>query len=107
MKNFKPYFGKTSEFTFIFLLNFLFLFNQGVYAQWIKTASPPGINVNVFFNSGSFLFARTSSKGVFRSSNQGATWTPANSGLGNARVLSFTKDQTYSPARTNSGLYRS
>ena len=107
MKNFKPHFGKASEFTFIFLLHFLFLFNQAVYAQWIKTASPPGINVNVFFNSGSFLFAGTSSKGVFRSSNQGATWTPANSGLENATVLSFTKDQTYLYAGTNSGVYRS
>lgn len=107
MKNFKPYFRKAIEFTFIFLVHFLLLFNEAVHAQWAKTAGPPGINVNTFFNSGSFLFAGTSSKGVFKSSDQGATWTAANSGLENATVLSLAKDQTYLYAGTNTGVYRS
>ena len=107
MKNFTHRFRRLIEFKFIFLLHFLFLFNQGVLSQWIKTTGPPGINVNTFFNSGSFVFAGTSSKGVFRSSNQGASWTAVNSGLENATVFSFTKDQTYLYAGTNRGVYRS
>src|SRR5215212_5220424 len=105
MKNFKPASMKANLY-FIFLLFFLLLF-QAAHAQWVKTAGPPGINVNVFFDNGSFLFAGTSSKGVFRSSNQGASWTPVNSGLANATVLSFTKDQTYLYAGTNEGVFRS
>ena len=107
MKNFKPSFKLGIAFKIIFLSQFLFLFNRVGHPQWVKTAGPPGINVNVFFNSGSFLFAGTSSKGVFRSSDQGASWTPANSGLENATVLSFTRDQTFLYAGTNKGVYRS
>jgi photosystem II stability/assembly factor-like uncharacterized protein len=107
MKNFRHSVRKVIEFKIIFLLHFLFLFSQVVHSQWIKTAGPPGINVNVFFNSGSFLFAGTSSKGVFRSSNQGTTWTPVNRGLENATILSFANDQTYIYAGTNKGVYRS
>lgn len=104
MKQFKPLSRKVK---FILLLQCLFLSSEIVHAQWTKTAGPPGINVNVFFDNGSFLFAGTSSKGVMRSSNQGASWTPANNGLENATVLSFTKDQTYLYAGTNKGVYRS
>ena len=107
MKNFRHSVRKVIEFKIIFLLHFLFLFSQVVHSQWIKTAGPPGINVNVFFNSGSSLFAGTSSKGVFRSSNQGTTWTPVNRGLENATILSFANDQTYIYAGTNKGVYRS
>lgn len=94
-------------YLFIVFLLFQFIPASPVYGQWVKTQGPPGINVNVFFNNGAALFAGTSSKGVFRSSNNGATWTAANSGLENATVLSFTKDNTYIYAGTDKGVFRS
>ena len=105
MKNFISYFGKATGFVLILFLQFLF--NRNVHAQWAKTSGPPGINVNVFFDNGSLLYAGTSSKGVFRSSDNGATWTVANVGLQNATILSFFKDQTYLYAGTDKGVYRS
>jgi photosystem II stability/assembly factor-like uncharacterized protein len=107
MYSFTSYIKKVLQFIFIVFVHVALLFNKTAYTQWVKTAGPPGINVNTFFNSGSYLFAGTSSKGVYRSSDQGATWTAANSGVENANVLSFAKDQTYLYAGTNTGVYRS
>lgn len=71
-----------------------------------KNWGTPGINVNTFFDNGALLFAGTSSKGVFSSSNHGASWV-ATTGLENASVFSFTRDQTYLYAGTDKGVYRS
>ncbi|MEP6846564.1 MAG: hypothetical protein ABI861_11195, partial [Panacibacter sp.] len=77
MKTLLPYLFKT--IAYLFIAFFVFPASH-VYGQWVKTQGPPGINVNVFFDNGAALFAGTSSKGVFRSSNNGATWTAANNG---------------------------
>ncbi|MBA3649253.1 MAG: T9SS type A sorting domain-containing protein [Chitinophagales bacterium] len=94
------------------ILNISWLFiimysGETAQAQWSQTSGPQGINVNVFFDNGIYLFAGTSAKGVFRSADHGATWAAANDGLENAIVYSFAQDQTNLYAGTQSGVYRS
>src|SRR5262245_3660128 len=56
-------------------------------AQWQQTAGPGGGRVSAFAVSGTNLFAATSSA-VFRSTDDGVSWTAANRGLtGSVRVL--------------------
>lgn len=88
------------------LLAILFLCS-GSHAQWVQTAGPTGISVNVFYNYGSYLFSGTYAKGVFRSSDNGLHWEPANGGLENSLVYSFTNDANYLYAGTEAGVYRS
>ncbi len=89
------------------LLLLLMLTNHTIFAQWTKTSGPPGVNVNVLFDTDSLLFAGTSSKGVFKSMDHGATWTAANKSLANASVFSFAKDQQFLYAGTDKGVFRS
>ncbi|HMY74722.1 MAG TPA: YCF48-related protein, partial [Blastocatellia bacterium] len=53
---------------------------------WAKTAGPEGGVVNSLVAVGANLFAGTFSGGVFRSPDQGNTWTVANNGLGELSV---------------------
>ncbi len=80
---------------------------NSIHAQWTKTQGPPGINVNTFYTKDSILFAGTSSKGVFRSQDNGASWHAANTSLQNSTVLSFAADSLYLYAGTNTGVFRS
>ncbi len=89
------------------LLIFQCCFQITANAQWVKTSGPPGINVNNFFNNGTYLFAGTSAQGAFRSVNSGGKWTAANTGIENTEVLSFTQDETYMYAGTDKGVFRS
>jgi photosystem II stability/assembly factor-like uncharacterized protein len=55
-------------------------------AQWIQTNGPEEGQVNRILVSGSNIFAGTETAGVFRSTDGGATWRPANSGLAFMKV---------------------
>lgn len=93
----------------IFKLSFLliFLFSLNAYPQWVKTSGPPGMNVNVFYQKGSSLYAGTSAKGVFKSADHSITWSVANTGIENKNVFSLVADGNNLYAGTNDGVYRS
>lgn len=90
-------------FTAILLANI----QQNIHAQWQKTGGPPGINVNVFYQNNNKLFAGTSPKGVFKSVNNGVTWSAANTGIQDKNVFSLIADNNYLFAGTDSGVFRS
>jgi photosystem II stability/assembly factor-like uncharacterized protein len=49
--------------------------------QWRQTSGPEGADVISLLSVGPNLFAGTTFSGVFRSTNQGESWTPINEGL--------------------------
>lgn len=85
----------------------LLLTQMDVSAQWTKTAGPPGMNVKVLYHAGDTLYAGTSSKGVFRSLNNGLSWSGANTGIENTSILSLFSDHLYLYAGTDNGVYSS
>ena len=62
-----------------------FLLVCSTHAQWVQTNGPCGVHITCFAVFGENLYAGTS-YGVFLSTNEGASWTPVNSGLTNAGV---------------------
>src|SRR4030095_16436369 len=52
------------------------------YSQWVQLPGPKGTHVNAIKGSNNIYYAATRSKGIFRSSNNGATWQAVNNGLG-------------------------
>jgi len=50
-------------------------------AQWMQTNGPHGGYIYCFIVNGSNLFAGTDGKGVFISTNNGASWSEVNNGL--------------------------
>ena len=60
-------------------------------AQWVQTSlsNPDSDVVGCFAVSGTNLFAVNDYGGVYRSTDNGTSWTPVNSGLANAFVLSL------------------
>ncbi|HRH60511.1 MAG TPA: hypothetical protein PL045_08070, partial [Chitinophagaceae bacterium] len=91
----------------IFLCAFLFFACEHLQAQWQKTAGPPGMNVNVFFANNNILFAGTTPKGVFKSGDNGITWSAANGGIEERNVFSLTALNGFLFAGTDMGVYRS
>ncbi|MEO6165888.1 MAG: T9SS type A sorting domain-containing protein [Chitinophagales bacterium] len=87
----------------------LFLLSHTKYssAQWVQTNGPEGITINVFYDYGSYLFAGSDAKGVFRSADNGVHWEPANEELENSAIFSFTSGSDYLYAGTWTGVYRS
>lgn len=76
----------TMKHKFIFLLIIISFSISN--AQWVQTSGPYGGTVNIFAVSGSNLFigtggAGTNSGGVFRSTNNGTSWTEVSNGLNN------------------------
>ncbi len=68
-----------------------------------------GTNLPVWdlLSTGSDLFAGTDGLGVFRSVNNGGSWTAVNSGLTNLNISSFGKLGTYLFTGTLEGVFRS
>lgn len=67
--------------------------------NWEQTAGPSATGVSTLLRTGSFVYAGTASAGVYRSSDNGTTWTAASSGLGPGVVLAL--------AGENSSIYAS
>ncbi|MBI1763386.1 MAG: IPT/TIG domain-containing protein [Acidobacteria bacterium] len=65
----------------------------GAITQWAQTAGPEGAVIRVLLVSGNNFFAGTDG-GVFRSANDGASWTPANNGLAGQFVSALTTNGT-------------
>lgn len=75
---------------------------------WAKTSGPEGGTVNSLATAGANLFAGTFSGGVFRSSDQGNTWTAANNGLGELSVNAvFAVGSSLLAGTSGGGIYLS
>lgn len=62
-------------------------------AQWMQTAGPEGATVRAFVVNGTNVFAATDG-GIFRSTNDGASWTPASNGLAGQFISSLANNGT-------------
>ena len=77
-QNFQP--GKTREILRLLAVSVFVILPFAAQAQWTHTNWPYGGTVNAFAVSGTNLFAGTGGSGVFLTTNNGSSWTPANSG---------------------------
>ena len=75
--------------------------------MWAATAGPVGGGTNVLLANGSNVFAGTSSKGVFRSTDGGATWKRASNGLPGFGVNALVQVGDTLLAASLLGVYRS
>lgn len=76
-------------------------------AQWIQTNGTYGGPVECFAVSGTTIFAGTYGGGVFRSTNNGASWCAASSGLTNTQIAALTMKDSCLFAGTSNGVFRS
>ena len=65
-----------------------------VNAQWVQTSGPGGGTVYCFTVSGTNIFAGTDGGGVYRSTNNGSSWTSINYGLTNLTVFALASSGT-------------
>lgn len=92
----------------LFLVGLALHVAPSLNAQWTHTEGPPGMTINSFHTNGGVLFAGTEAKGVYKSLDGGATWSPSNTGIENAYVMSLVSNGTYLFAGTlGHGVYRS
>jgi photosystem II stability/assembly factor-like uncharacterized protein len=80
---------------------------QSLQAQWVKTNGPYVGNITALAISGSDIFAGTYESGVYHSSDNGASWTPANSGLTSPYIQALAVIGSDVFVGTESGLFRS
>jgi len=85
------------------------LLNANIYGQWTKTNGPEGICIEAFHENNNILFAVTNAKGVYKSFDNGQSWTASNNSLtANQRVLCIHSDAAYLYIGVlSSGVYRS
>lgn len=62
-------------------------------AQWTQTAGPEGAAVRAFVVNGTNVFAATDG-GIFRSANDGVSWSPASNGLAGQFISSLANNGT-------------
>ncbi len=65
---------------FIFLC-FLFSIRALANPTWQKMTGPPGIDVTVIYKANNILYAGTKNLGLYRSTDDGQTWTSASAGI--------------------------
>jgi photosystem II stability/assembly factor-like uncharacterized protein len=61
-------------------------FRDGATAPWEKTAGPPGLQVNVIYEANGVVYAGTETQGVYKSTDNGLSWTAANNGIERASI---------------------
>jgi len=77
-------------------------------SQWRQTSGPEGAAIISLLSDGSKLFAGTYAGGLFRSSNQGESWTALNTGLSGQSVQALVAVGTNLFAGTDGGgVFRS
>ena len=77
------------KYSWMVIAAYFLLFENQAYAQWVQTNGPYGGKVSCFAVSDSTIFAGTYD-GVYRSTDNGTSWTEVNSGLPDTPfVLSF------------------
>ena len=65
-------------------------FRTGATAPWENTAGPPGIQTNVIFEVDNIVYAGTETQGVYKSTDNGLSWVPANAGIERASISDIT-----------------
>ena len=76
---------KTVGFGFGLLL--LITFSARAQEQpWEKTAGPPGIEIEVIYETNATLYAGTTRYGVYKSTDNGSHWAPANQGIDRTHI---------------------
>lgn len=78
---------KNVNFILLFLFSFIFI-EHPITAQWTSSNGPYGGDVQSILANGSNIFIGTK-YGIYRSSNNGASWTEMNNGLTSTHVLSL------------------
>ena len=82
--------NNSDELLIIYFILFLtFFYPQIAITQWVKINGPSEINISTLAIQGNYIFAGTGTNGVYRSSDNGATWTAINNGLTNPYISSF------------------
>ena len=64
----------------------LALLSGRAQGEWVQAPGPHGVRTNVLYKNGSTLYVGTDSRGVYRSSDNGAHWQPANAGIEHASI---------------------
>jgi photosystem II stability/assembly factor-like uncharacterized protein len=59
---------------------------NGASAPWEKTGGPPGLTTNVIFKANNIVYAGTETQGIYKSSDNGSNWVPANTGIERASI---------------------
>src|SRR5215204_2030464 len=59
---------------------------NGATAPWEKTAGPPGITVTVIYKANNIVYAGTETQGIYKSTDEGLTWSAANNGIERASI---------------------
>jgi hypothetical protein len=81
------------------------LMHSPLHAQWFLTDGPTGGTVRCLAIGATSLFAGTDSGGVYRSTDNGASWSVANTGLAGKTVSSISVSAERVLALTNSGVF--
>jgi hypothetical protein len=76
----------------------------GANAGWVRTSNTAGNTIQSIIRSGGHLFASTFGTGIFRSSDNGATWTQINVNLPETDVRSLLAYPGFIFAGTNRGV---
>src|SRR6266498_287435 len=74
---------------------------------WVRTSGPGGGSVNAYAAIGSILFAGSFNGGVYRSTDDGVSWTAVNHGLFETDVRTLAFHSTTLFAGTGHGVFRS
>src|SRR5262245_36624810 len=80
--------------------------------QWSQSSGPGVAGVNVLLHQGEAIYAGTDIEGVYRSTDDGSTWQPFNTGIEGSSIHSLAENSTYVFAgvdldyRGHGGVYR-
>ncbi|MFB3908638.1 MAG: T9SS type A sorting domain-containing protein [Candidatus Eisenbacteria bacterium] len=94
------------------ILSLSTLWTAPATAQWQQTAGPGRVAILPLHESDGSLFAGSEGMGVFRSEDQGTSWTAANAGIEQAQVLALASAGPWlfaglAQTDTDGGVYRS
>src|ERR1043166_6859721 len=80
---------------------------DGAAAPWVKTAGPPGTAVNVIFKANNIVYAGTEAQGVYKSTDNGQSWTGANIGIDRASIsdMTFSGNNLLVAAKSSCPIY--
>jgi len=88
------------------------LFHSGsAHGEWAQVPGPRGVRTNVLYKNGPILFVGTDSRGVYRSSDNGSHWQPANTGIEQSTIYDIVASGSNllaaAASRCGSGIYKS
>jgi photosystem II stability/assembly factor-like uncharacterized protein len=92
------------KYIFIILLTFSSI---TLNAQWQLMSGPYGGNTSCILTVGSYVLAGTKNNGIFLSTNNGGSWTPANNGLTSANIYMLAYYDSVIYTATYTGVYTS